>query len=140
MSSYSFDRTVNAPIEEVWSLIGDFTKSPGPENSVTVEKQGDPNAGGAGTTRVIRIGNVTVREILDTADPPRGFTYRILSGAPVKDYFGKVTFQDKGGKTLIRWSADLKPKIPFTGGICCNVAKGAVQKLIDSVERHPSKP
>ncbi len=136
MPSYSFERTINLPIEKVWSLIGDFTQSPGPDISVTVEKDGDPKAGGAGTTRKIKIGKVCVREILDTADPPRGFTYRILSGAPMKNYIGKVAFEDKSGRTLIRWSADLTPKIPFTGGICWKVAKGAIQKLIDSAEKH----
>lgn len=34
MASYSFERTVNMPIEKVWPLIGDFTKSPGPDISV----------------------------------------------------------------------------------------------------------
>jgi hypothetical protein len=104
-----------------------------------VEKHGDPKAGGAGTTRTIRIGKVCVREIIDTADPPRGFTYRILAGAPIKDYYGKVTFEDIGGRTLIRWSVTMKPKIPFTGRICCKVSERAVQQLIDSVEKHLSE-
>ncbi len=54
----------------------------------------------------------------------------------MKNYFGKVAFEDKAGKTLIRWSVDLTPKIPFTGGICWKAAKGAIHKLIDSVEKH----
>jgi len=138
MASFSFERTVNLPIEKAWSLIGDFTKSPGPDISVTVEKAGDPKAGGAGTIREISIGKACVREVLDTADPPHRFTYRILSGAPMKDYHGTVTFEDKGETTLIRWSADLTPKIPFTGGICCRATRGAVNQLIDSVEKHHS--
>jgi hypothetical protein len=138
MASYSFERTVNLPIEKVWSLLGDFTKSPGQDISVTVEKVGDAKVGGAGAIRQISIGKVCVRELLETADPPHGFTYRILSGAPMKNYHGKVSFEGKGQTTLIRWSADLTPKIPFTGGICCKVAKGAANQLIDSIERNHS--
>ena len=136
MASYTFERKINLPVEKVWSLIGDFTKSPGPEIKVEVEKEGDPSAGGAGTIRMITIGKVRVREILDTVNPPHSFTYRILGGAPMKEYHGKVNFEDKEGSTIIHWHADLKPKIPLTGGICCKVAKGAVNGLINAVERH----
>jgi len=136
MASYTLEREIKLPVEKVWSLIGDFTQSPGPEIRVEVEKGGDPGAGGAGTIRTITIGKVRVREILDTADPPHSFTYRILGGAPMKEYHGKVSFEDKKGSTIIRWQGDLKPKIPFAGGICCKVAKGAVNGLIDSVEKN----
>ena len=140
MASYSFERTLNIPIEKLWSVIGDFSKSPSPDIPITLEKQGDPKAGGAGTIRTIKIGNMSFREILDTADPPRGFTYKILSGVPVREYIGRVKFEDRSGRTLVRWSGDLKPMIPFTGGICCKIAKGMVQRFIDSVEKHHSKP
>ena len=138
MASYYFERTLNMPLEKVWSVIGDFEKSPAPDIPVTVEKHGDPNAGGAGTTRTITIGKVRVREIIDSVDPPRGFTYRILSGAPIRDYFGRVSFEDIAGTTLIRWSVTMKPKIPFTGRICCMVSERVVRQLIDSIEKHHS--
>lgn len=136
MASYTIERKINLPVEKAWSLIGDFTKSPGPEIKVEVEKEGDPSAGGAGTIRLITIGKVCVREILDMANPPNSFTYRILSGAPMKEYHGEVKFEDIDGATLIHWQADIKPKIPFTGPILCRVAKGAVNGFIDAVEKH----
>jgi len=49
MTIYSFRREVKLPIEKVWSLIGDFTKAPGPGISVEVEKKGDMDANGIGT-------------------------------------------------------------------------------------------
>jgi hypothetical protein len=122
MASYTIERKISLPIEKVWSLIEDFTKSPAPEIKVEVEKEGDPSAGGAGTIRMITIGKVRVREILDRANPPYSFTYRMLGGAPIKEYHGKVDFKDKEGSTIIHWHADLKRKIPFTGGICCRTA------------------
>lgn len=136
MASYTVHREIKLPIEKVWSLIGDFTNSPGPEVKVEVEKEGDPSTGGAGTIRTVIIGKVRVREILDTANPPHSFTYRIIGGAPMKEYHGKVNFEDKAGSTIIHWEANLKPKIPLTGGICCKVAKGAVNGLIDSMVKN----
>jgi len=136
MASFAIERTVNISIEKVWAMIGDFSKAPTPDISVVVEKKGDLKAAGVGTVRRITIGKVCVKEELESANPPNAFTYRILSGAPMKEYRGTVTFTDIGGKTLIRWSADLKPKIPLTGAICCRVAKGAANQLIDSIEKH----
>ena len=136
MASFTFERKVNLPVEKVWSLIGDWTKAPGPDIKVEVEKEGDPNNNGVGTIRTITIGKVCVKEVLDSASPPNSFTYRILSGAPMKGYNGRANFIDSGGSTLIRWEADIKPKIPFTGPILVKVAKGAVNGLIDSVEKH----
>jgi len=136
MASLDFERKVNLPIEKVWSLIGDFTATPGPDIKVEVEKEGDPNKGGAGTIRTITIGKVRVKEILDTANPPNSFTYRILSGAPMKEYHGNVTFEDRDGATVIHWQSEIKPKIPFTGPILVKVTKGAVNGLIDAVEKY----
>ena len=136
MASFTFERKVNLPVEKTWSLIGDFTKSPGPEIKVEVEKEGDPDKGGAGTIRTITIGKVCVKEILDTANPPNSFTYRIIAGPPMKEYLGTVNFKDDAGATMICWSAYIKPKIPFTGPILCMVAKNAVNSLINAVEKN----
>jgi hypothetical protein len=135
MAVYSFSREVKLPIEKVWSLIGDFTKAPSPEIKVEVEKEGDMEANGIGTIRKLTIGKLCVREILDSANPPYAFTYRILSGAPMKEYLGKVRFEPKENSTIIYWSADLTPKIPFTGWICSKVASDAQHCLIDEVEK-----
>ncbi len=136
MASLTIQRKVDLPIEKVWPLIGDFTATPGPGIKVEVEKEGDPNENGAGTIRTITIGKVRVKEILDTANPPNSFTYRILSGAPMKEYYGKVNFEDSDGLTVIHWQADIKPKIPFTGPILVKVTKGAINAIIDAVEKY----
>ena len=135
MTVYSFRREVKLPIEKVWSLIGDFTKAPGPGITVEVEKEGDRDANGVGTIRKITIGKVCVREILDTANPPYTFTYRILSGAPMKEYLGKVRLEPRESSTIVHWNAELTPKIPFTGWICSKVASDAQHCLIDEVDK-----
>lgn len=135
MTAYSFSREVELPIEDVWSRLGDFTKTPGPAIKVDVEKQGNMDANGVGTIRKITIGKVCVREILDSADPPSTFTYRILSGAPMKEYLGKVRLEPKESSTVIHWSAELTPKIPLTGWICSWIASDSQHRLIDDVEK-----
>ena len=136
MATCSIKREIDLPIEKVWSLIGDFTKSPAPEIEIEVEKEGDPSAGGVGSIRMITIGKTRVREILDTVNPPHSLTYRIIGGAPMKEYHGKVNLEGKGDITIYRWHARIKPKIPLTGYILCRVAKGAINTYIDALEKH----
>ncbi len=135
MTSFTLSRMVDLPAKKVWEIAGDFTKSPGPGVLVEVEKQGDPDAHGVGAIRAITIGKVRVRERLDSIDPPKSFAYTILSGAPIKNHSGKAEFIPKGSSTEIRWSGEFSPKIPFTGWICCKVSKGAVNGLIDEIEK-----
>jgi len=135
MTVYSFSREVKLPIEIVWPLLGDFTKTPGSGIKVDVEKQGDNEANAVGAIRKITIGKVCVREILVSATPPSSFTYRILSGAPMKDYFGKVRLEQKESSTVIHWSAELTPKIPLTGWICSWIASNSQHRLINAVEK-----
>jgi carbon monoxide dehydrogenase subunit G len=140
MATFVHERKINFPRAEVWSRLGDFSHVPGPGITVEVEKEGDTSAAGAGTIRTITIGKMRVREILEAASPPHSFTYRILSGAPVKEYKADVTLEETDGGTLVRWQGDLKPKIPLTGGLLCGVAKGSVDKLLDAVEAALAKP
>jgi hypothetical protein len=90
---------------------------------------------GVGTTRKITIGKVCLPEILDSADPPANFTYRILSGAPMKDYLGKIRLEPNESSTIIHWSAEYTPKIPLTGWICSWIASDSQHCLIDAVEK-----
>jgi carbon monoxide dehydrogenase subunit G len=76
-----------------------------------LKKRGDPSAGGVGSIRMITIGKTRVREILDTVNPPHSLTYRIIGGAPMKEYHGKVNLEGKGDITIYRWHARIKPKI-----------------------------
>ena len=135
MTVYSFTREVKLPVESVWSRLGNFLKTPGHGIKVDVEKQGDLESNGVGTIRKITIGKVCVREILVSANPPFTFTYRILSGVPMKEYFGNVRLEPKESSTVIHWDAVLKPKIPFTGWICSWIASDSQHRLIDAVEK-----
>jgi len=135
MAGFTFERKLNFSRTDVWPLIGDFTKSPGPEIKIQVEKEGDKALAGAGTVRTITVGKVRVREVLEAANQPCSFAYRIIGGAPMKEYKADVTLNETGGSTVIRWDARLRPKFPLTGGICCGVAKRTANKLIDAIEK-----
>ncbi len=91
---------------------------------------------GAGAIRTITIGKVRVRERLESLDPAnKSFSYKILSGAPMKEHLAKAEFFPRGLSTEIRMSVHFKPAIPGIGWIVANVTKKAINQYLDAVEK-----
>lgn len=135
MATFTISRNLAASIEKVWSIAGDFTKSPGPGIVIEIEKQGDSHTYGIGAERTITIGSVRVRERLESVNPGKAFAYKILSGAPMKNHLAMVEFIPRGSLTEIRWNVEFTPKIPGTGWIVGMVTKKAINRFIDEVEK-----
>ena len=65
MTKFTITRFIASPAEKVWSLAGNFLKSPGPGVEVKAETSGSgPN--GVGAERTMAIGSVRVRERLES--------------------------------------------------------------------------
>ncbi len=135
MPAFVISRKVALPADKIWSVCKDFGKAPGPGVTVEVEEHGSPYAYNLGCVRVVTIGNVKVRERLIAIDPPRGFSYTILSGAPMKNHVGKAEIIPIGMKTEIRWNVEFQPKVPGIGWIVSMVTKKAVNQYIDAIEK-----
>jgi ligand-binding SRPBCC domain-containing protein len=134
MADFTVTRKIAAPAEKVWTIAGDFMKSPGPGVEVKVEKRGNgPN--GIGAERTITIGSVCVRERLESVDPGRSFSYTILSGAPMKDHRATAAFTADGASTEISWNVAFTPKIPGTGWVVAMVTKKAINRYLDVVAK-----
>ncbi len=134
MTRFTITRLIASPAEKVWSLAGNFLKSPGPGVEVKAETSGSgPN--GIGAERTIAIGSTKVREQLESVGPGMMFSYKILSGAPVKQHGATATFKSKGTSTEIRWDVAFSPKIPGTGWIVAMVTKKAINRYLDAVEK-----
>jgi len=134
MANFILTRTISAPVDKVWSLGGDFMKTPGPGVEVKVEKRGT-GSDNVGAERTVTIGSVTVRERLEAVGPGKTFSYKILSGAPMKDHLAKATFIPKDSSTEIRWDVTFTPKIPGIGWIVALVTKKAVNQYLDAVAK-----
>ena len=133
MTTFAIKREIDLPSEKAFMIISDFTRPPSPNIPVEVEKEGDSESNGVGTIRTITIGKVRVRERLESVNPPNSFTYTILSGAPMKDYLGRVEITPKNDKSVIRWNVNFTPKLPGTGWIGALVSKKAINRIIDEV-------
>jgi hypothetical protein len=122
MPHFTITRTIASPLDRVWSLAGNFLKAPGPGIEVKVEKNSS-NANNVGAERTITIGSVKVRKRLESVSPGKSFSYKVLSGAPMKDHQATVTLRATGQSTEIRWEVAFTPKVMGTGWVVAMVTK-----------------
>ena len=134
MPRFTIHRMITQPVDKVWTIAGNFLKSPGPGIEVKVEAPGNgPDAVGA--ERTITIGSVTVRERLVSVGPGKAFSYTIVSGAPMKEHRATGEFKAIGASTEIWWNVEFTPKVPFTGWVLALVSKKAIHQYLDAVEK-----
>ena len=134
MTTASLERKIKVPLDKTWSLLSDFTGTPSPAFPVIVHEKGDEKYKGVGTIRTIKLGMFSVMERLEAVEPHQSYMYCILAGSPVKQYLGKWEFQAENDETILRWSADFRPKFPLTGWIIGLVTKRVVHRIIDQME------
>ena len=135
MASLKVERTINASIGKVWSVLGEFGRSPGASIQITLLKEGDPDRYGVGCERIVSIAGNEVRERIEEVEPSESFSYIILSGAPVKHYLGTVELFDKDGTTEISWSGEFVPKLPGTAWMIERECKKVINAFVDELER-----
>ncbi len=134
MATFTIARKLDLPSEKVWATVSDFTRAPSPAIIIEVEQEGDPESNGIGAIRNINIKGAKARERLESVDAPNSITYRMLSGAPVKEYLGTVNLVAQDGGTLINWDVKLIPKIPGIGWIVAMVIRKAINRYIDAIQ------
>jgi uncharacterized protein YndB with AHSA1/START domain len=118
MATMDFSRNVAASPETVWEVVADlrgmseYTKF----RKVELEREGDPPPNGVGAIRVLHLVGPPVREEIIAFDAPRRFSYRMLSGAPVKDHVGTIELSPSGSGTRMSYIVETTPTIPLVGG------------------------
>ena len=136
MRTISVERIINAPLEKVWEVAGNFGESPGPSIEITVEKEGDPNLNGVGMERTIHFlkQKAKIYERLESYDLPKSFSYSVLSGAPVKSYLGQAEFSASGNATRVKWSGTFVSKIPGLGWLIGIMSLKSINNFLDELE------
>lgn len=134
MGTFTITRQIDAPADKVWAISENFKQAPSSAIKIDVEDEGNPDANDVGAVRSITIGRVSVRERLESISPPNSFSYRLLSGVPVKDFIGKVEIKRADDTTEIVWNVMFTPKIPGTGWIVRRVARQTINRYIDAVK------
>ena len=111
---FTITRSLDAPVDRVWEIIGNPGASPGRGVDVRVERTGA--ADGTGLVRVVKVGLATIHEEITDVGPGHVGRYRMTKGAPVRDYTSSVVLEESpDGGTLVSWDARFRPVVPGTG-------------------------
>lgn len=135
MASFTFERQIAAPPETVFGVLTDhrryneFT----PLRKATLEREGDPAPNGVGAIRVLSAVGPPLREEVIAHREPQRFSYKLLSGAPLRDHVGTVELKPQDGGTRMVYAVRTTPTLPLVGPVVVAVAKRAVRQLADGI-------
>lgn len=135
MATLDFSRTVAAPVETVWEVVADlrgmadFTRF----RKIELEREGDPPPNGVGAIRVMHLVGPPVREEIIAFDPPRRFSYRLLSGIPVKDHVGTIELEPAGPGTRMSYVLETTPAVPVVGFALVAVMRNMVESIASGI-------
>jgi uncharacterized protein YndB with AHSA1/START domain len=136
MASFSFERDVAAPPQTVFDVLTEhhlYAAIITPLRRSTLERQGEPAPNGVGAIRTLTSLGPPWREEVIAYQPPDRFSYKLLSGAPVRDHVGTVELTPRGAGTRMVYAVRTTPTLPYVGGVAVGVAKLAVKALIEGV-------
>ena len=137
MNHFTVRRSLDAPVGRVWEIVGNPGVSPGRGVGVRVEKPGA--ADGTGLVRVVKVGLATAHEEITAVGPGRVIRYRMIKGAPVRDYTSGVALEESpNGGTVVSWDARFRPVVPGTGWVLSLVSKHTLNRVLDAVAESSS--
>ncbi len=140
MAGFVVKHHFTASPEAVWAILSDFGRAPAPSIEVRLEAPGNPNNHQVGAVRQLTAGGRSFREKLTAVDPGRFLTYQLLSGAPVRRYYGTIALRPENGGAYVEWKVTHRPRFPYPAFMINRQAKKAVRQVLRSVERSLGRP
>ena len=111
MAKVSVQSKVDAPVDQVWDLIGRFNALPDWHPAVSKSELED----GGKQRRLDLIGGGSIIERLEAHDhDARTYRYSIVSGPlPVMNYEAVIRVEEgEDGKAVVHWESEFEPKGP----------------------------
>jgi uncharacterized protein YndB with AHSA1/START domain len=141
MASFTLTREIAAPPETVFAVLTDHRKYSEltPLRKSELEREGEPAPNGLGAIRKLSAIGPPLREEVIAYEPDGRFSYKLLSGLPVRDHVGTVELTAGGSGTKMVYAVRTQPTVPVVGAVVVAVVKQAVKGLIDGVARESER-
>jgi uncharacterized protein YndB with AHSA1/START domain len=141
MATFTIERTIAAPPDVVFDILTDHRRYAAmtPLRGSELEREGEPAPNGVGAIRVLRAVGPPMREEVTAYEPPHRFSYRMLSGAPLRDHVGDVTLEPAVGGTRVVYRIDSTPTVPVVGHAMLGVLRVALSRLLAGVDREAER-
>jgi uncharacterized protein YndB with AHSA1/START domain len=136
VASFTLTREIEAPPETVFEVLTDHRRyaEMTPLRRSELEREGEPAPDGVGAIRKLTSVGPPLREEVIAYEPPRRFSYTVLSGAPIRDHVGTVELTAANGATRMVYVVRMEPTVPLPiGGAVVAIVKRAVRVLVDGV-------
>lgn len=146
MASFTLVREIKAPPETVFDVLTDHRRyaEMTPLRKSELEREGEPAPDGVGAIRVLTAVGPPLREEVVAYERPSRFSYKVLSGAPIRDHLGTALLTPSDGGTTVTYSVRMMPTVPLGGGVVVAVIKRAIEQLLNGVtaeaERRAAAP
>lgn len=135
MPGFVITKQIAAPLDTVFEVLTDHEGAtaftPGPVK-FTLEKPGSPERNGLGAVRKITGAGPALREEVKRYEPSTGFSYSIISGAPVKNHRGDVDLEERAGGTFMTYRINFDAAAPLAP-ILKGVMKVVVGQLVAGI-------
>ncbi|HEX5711834.1 MAG TPA: SRPBCC family protein [Solirubrobacterales bacterium] len=141
MSSFTFERQVAAPPETVFAVLTDHRRYSEitPLRKAALEREGEPAPNGVGAIRVLSAAGPPLREEVLVYEPSTRFSYKLLSGLPVRDHVGTVELSPSGEGTRVVYAVRTTPTVPVVGAAVVAVVKIGVKQLLEGIVKESER-
>jgi uncharacterized protein YndB with AHSA1/START domain len=141
MASFTYTREVAAPPEIVFEVLTDHRRYAEITSlrKATLEREGEPAPNGVGAIRRLTAVGPPLREEVLVYEPGKRFSYKLLSGLPVRDHVGTVELTANGGATTVVYAVRTTPTLPLVGGAVIAVVKIGVKQLFGGVAKESER-
>jgi uncharacterized protein YndB with AHSA1/START domain len=135
MASFRYEREVAAPPEVVFEVLTDHRRYTEitPLRRAVLEREGDPAPNGVGAIRVLSAVGPPLREEVLVYEPAKRFSYKLLSGLPVRDHVGTVELSPSGSGTKVAYAVRTTPTVPVAGFAVVAAIKQGIRQLLGGV-------
>jgi uncharacterized protein YndB with AHSA1/START domain len=135
MASFTYERQVAAPPETVFDVLTDHRRYAAitPMRKSVLEREGEPAPNGVGAIRALSSVGPPLREEVIAYEPSRRFSYKLLSGAPVRDHVGTVELTPKEGGTRVVYAVRTTPTLPLGHAAVVSVVKAGIRLLLKGI-------
>jgi uncharacterized protein YndB with AHSA1/START domain len=135
VASFTLVREIDASPETVFDVLTDHRRYA--EMTMLrrseLEREGDPAPNGVGAIRTMHSVGPPLREEVIAYDRPGRFSYKVLSGAPIRDHLGSVQLAAEGSGTRLTYSVRMTPTVPLGGGLVIAFVRRGIEQLLNGV-------
>jgi hypothetical protein len=110
-----------------------------PLRKAELEREGEPAPNGVGAIRVLGLVGPPLREEVLAYEPGRRFSYKLLSGLPVRDHVGTVELTPSGAGTRVVYAVNTTPTLPLAGGAFLAGLGLAIKQLLGGVAKESER-